>query len=362
MSLLMCPAMIFLVITNEQTLVNKNSRQPDDHLLTPENSIKPLVVSQQLSLTRLSKGYKSQTDCSSSSSPILDIGNEIGVSNYHPASDDLASSQYEFWNDYDQADLDAFDEIDAQPSHHGSVSLKRPLPPVPPNQIGSDRLLRLATYLSGFYQSTHPTSFTGSNQSDSNTQNLNKQALPSPKPLEPKRINSDNSFELLIENLPIPLIITEEENLDNVPKLVIPDKCDDDESISQEREKATEESLSRLEYLNTGITSTKEVQKEARKDYYHCSFLKRIKSQEFISYFGEKLKFMEKKKEWNVWFEKYLRQLDEKKPIVWGGYTQDEIDGLMRQLNPKPDQSGEQKRLIDVWGHLNPDFEGILGL
>ncbi|CAH7675337.1 hypothetical protein PPACK8108_LOCUS10333 [Phakopsora pachyrhizi] len=114
MSLLMCPAMIFLVITNEQTLVNKNSRQPDDHLLTPENSIKPLVVSQQPLLTRLSKGYKSQTDCSSSSSPILDIGNEIGVSNYHPASNDIASSQYEFWNDYDQADLDTFDEIDAQ--------------------------------------------------------------------------------------------------------------------------------------------------------------------------------------------------------------------------------------------------------
>ncbi|KAI8453818.1 hypothetical protein BY996DRAFT_8490114 [Phakopsora pachyrhizi] len=101
-------------MTNEQTLVNKISSQPDEHLLTPENSIKPLVVSQQPSLTRLSKGYKSQTDCSSSSSPILDAGNEIGVSNYHPASNDLASSQYKFWNDYDQADLEAFDEIDAQ--------------------------------------------------------------------------------------------------------------------------------------------------------------------------------------------------------------------------------------------------------
>ncbi|KAI8452613.1 hypothetical protein BY996DRAFT_6415349 [Phakopsora pachyrhizi] len=114
MSLLMCPAMIFPVIINEQTLVNKNSSQPDDHLLTPENLIKPLVVSQQPLLTRLSKDYKSQTDCSSSSSPISNVGNEIGVSNYHPASDDLASSQYKFWNDYDQADLDTFDEIEAQ--------------------------------------------------------------------------------------------------------------------------------------------------------------------------------------------------------------------------------------------------------
>ncbi|CAH7683264.1 hypothetical protein PPACK8108_LOCUS16707 [Phakopsora pachyrhizi] len=114
MSLLMCPAMIFPVIINEQTLVNKNSSQPDDHLLTPENLIKPLVVSQQPLLTRLSKDYKSQTDCSSSSSPISNVGNEIGVSNYHPASDYLASSQYKLWNDYDQADLDTFDEIEAQ--------------------------------------------------------------------------------------------------------------------------------------------------------------------------------------------------------------------------------------------------------
>ncbi|KAI8451799.1 hypothetical protein BY996DRAFT_7270838 [Phakopsora pachyrhizi] len=110
----MCVCVIFTVITNEQTLVNKNSSQPDDNCLTPENSIEPLVVSQQPLLTRLSKGYKSQTDSYSYSSPILDVGNEIGVSDYHPASNDLASSQYEFCNDYDQADLNAFDEIDAQ--------------------------------------------------------------------------------------------------------------------------------------------------------------------------------------------------------------------------------------------------------
>ncbi|KAI8457784.1 hypothetical protein BY996DRAFT_6568376 [Phakopsora pachyrhizi] len=344
-----------MVITDEQTLVNKNSRQPDDHILTPENSIKPLVVSQQPLLTRLSKGNKSQTDCSSSSSPISDIGNEIGVLNYHPASNDLASSQYEFWNDYDQADLDVFDEIDAQyalrklylsnPTKAHSQKHPKPFRRIDSSIRNSDirtnlvldrytfnkphltpqgyqptessieifstyrilslssnplqnpcltshllshlsdptfttqslrkghchlypptRLLRLATYLSGFYQSAHPTSFTGSNQSDSNTQNLNKQALPSPKPLEPKRINTDNGFELSIKNLPvqslrnqqfkkplplppqsssvtlelehdqsgIPIIITEEENLDDVPKLVIPDKCDDDESSSQE--------------------------------------------------------------------------------------------------------------------------------
>ncbi|CAH7674892.1 hypothetical protein PPACK8108_LOCUS9828 [Phakopsora pachyrhizi] len=321
----MCPAMISMVITDEQTLVNKNSRQPDDHILTPENSIKPLVVSQQPLLTRLSKGNKSQTDCSSSSSPISDIGNEIGVLNYHPASNDLASSQYEFWNDYDQADLDVFDEIDAQEKHtqdqsqyphhqqqqqhqlpvlqstskslpyippvvsplrpnlHNSVSQKRPLPPVSPNQI-----VKIG------------------NLSISNTQNLNKQALPSPKPLEPKRINTDNGFELSIKNLPVQSL----RNQQFKKPLPLPPQSS---SVTLE-----------LEHDQSG--------------------------------------FMEEKKEWNVWFEKYLRQLDEKKPIVWGGYTQDEIYGLMRQLNPEPDQSGEQKRLIDVWRHMNLDFEGILGL
>ncbi|CAH7690843.1 hypothetical protein PPACK8108_LOCUS26310 [Phakopsora pachyrhizi] len=188
-------------------------------------------------------------------------------------------------------------------NRHNSVSQKRPLPPVPPNQIGSNGLLRLETYLSGFYQSAHLTSFTGSNQSDSNTQNLNKQALPSPKPLEPKRINTDNGFELSIENLPV-------QNLRN-----------------QQFKKALP-----LPPQSSSVTLELE---------------------------NDQSGFMEKKKKWNVWFEKYLRQLDEKKPIVWGGYTQDEIDGLMRQLNPEPDQSGEQKILIDVWRHLNLEFEGV---
>ncbi|CAH7675008.1 hypothetical protein PPACK8108_LOCUS9970 [Phakopsora pachyrhizi] len=315
MSLVMCPAMISMVITDEQTLVNKNSRQPDDHILTPENSIKPLVVSQQPLLTRLSKGNKSQTDCSSSSSPISDIGNEIGVLNYHPASNDLASSQYEFWNDYDQADLDVFDEIDAQlvnlslsQDNNQTLAEFTTLQFTSLDSSTSHLSLETSTFKKRncFYQSAHPTSFTGSNQSDSNTQNLNKQALPSPKPLEPKRINTDNGFELSIKNLPVQSL----RNQQFKKPLPLPPQSS---SVTLE-----------LEHDQSG--------------------------------------FMEEKKEWNVWFEKYLRQLDEKKPIVWGGYTQDEIYGLMRQLNPEPDQSGEQKRLIDVWRHMNLDFEGILGL
>ncbi|PLW08607.1 hypothetical protein PCANC_11121 [Puccinia coronata f. sp. avenae] len=94
---------------------------------------------------------------------------------------------------------------------------------------------------------------------------------------------------------------------------------------------------------------------------------------------GDNLKFMNRKTEWNVAFEKYLRELDAKKPVVWGGdincaltekdirnatsnwnktagYTQQECDGLNSQLNP-PEDSGHEK-LVDVWRELNPDLEG----
>ncbi|KAI9604787.1 hypothetical protein H4Q26_002757 [Puccinia striiformis f. sp. tritici PST-130] len=77
--------------------------------------------------------------------------------------------------------------------------------------------------------------------------------------------------------------------------------------------------------------------------------------------------------------KKFLRELDAKKPVVWGGdincaltendirnatsnwnktagYTQEETDGLNSQLNPSED-SGHEK-LVDVWRELNPDLEG----
>ncbi|KNZ54627.1 exodeoxyribonuclease III [Puccinia sorghi] len=94
---------------------------------------------------------------------------------------------------------------------------------------------------------------------------------------------------------------------------------------------------------------------------------------------GDNLKFMNRKIEWNVAFEKYLRELDAKKPVVWGGdincalsekdirnaasnwnktagYTQQECDGLNSQLSP-PEGSRNEK-LVDVWRELNPDLEG----
>lgn len=94
---------------------------------------------------------------------------------------------------------------------------------------------------------------------------------------------------------------------------------------------------------------------------------------------GDNLKNMDRKKQWNIAFEKYLRQLDAIKPVIWGGdincaltekdirnaasnwnksagYTQDECDGLNSQLHP-PEESGHQK-LLDVWRELHPDVEG----
>ncbi|OAV87046.1 exodeoxyribonuclease III [Puccinia triticina 1-1 BBBD Race 1] len=94
---------------------------------------------------------------------------------------------------------------------------------------------------------------------------------------------------------------------------------------------------------------------------------------------GDNLKFMDRKKEWNEAFEKYLRELDANKPVVWGGdincapsekdirnaesnwnktagYTQAECDGLNSQLSP-PEES-EHEKLVDVWRELNPDLEG----
>ncbi|GAA5885478.1 hypothetical protein JCM6882_009636 [Rhodosporidiobolus microsporus] len=94
---------------------------------------------------------------------------------------------------------------------------------------------------------------------------------------------------------------------------------------------------------------------------------------------GSGLKNMDQKKAWNRAFERYLRELDAKKPVVWcgdlnvvatekdirnwktnynksPGCTDDEIDGFSSQLNP-PEDSGH-KKLVDVWRHFNPDKEG----
>ncbi|GAA6008936.1 hypothetical protein JCM10207_004033 [Rhodosporidiobolus poonsookiae] len=94
---------------------------------------------------------------------------------------------------------------------------------------------------------------------------------------------------------------------------------------------------------------------------------------------GAGLKNLPDKVAWNRAFERYLRELDAKKPVIWcgdlnvvptdkdirnwktnynksAGCTDDEINGFNAQLNPS-DESGH-KKLVDVWRHLNPDEEG----
>ncbi|KAI5476515.1 exodeoxyribonuclease III [Pseudohyphozyma bogoriensis] len=94
---------------------------------------------------------------------------------------------------------------------------------------------------------------------------------------------------------------------------------------------------------------------------------------------GNGLVNLDKKEAWNVAFEKYLRELDAKKAVIWtgdlnvvptdkdirnwstnynksAGCTDQEISGFNSQLNPSS-ESGH-KKLIDVWRHLNPDKVG----
>jgi AP endonuclease 1 len=94
---------------------------------------------------------------------------------------------------------------------------------------------------------------------------------------------------------------------------------------------------------------------------------------------GAKLATLGKKEAWNEAFEAYLRDLDSKKAVIWGGdfnvvpteadvrnwktnynktagCTQKEIDGFEAQLNPSA-ESGH-KPLKDAWRQLHPDAVG----
>ncbi|TFK54794.1 hypothetical protein OE88DRAFT_1624301 [Heliocybe sulcata] len=90
---------------------------------------------------------------------------------------------------------------------------------------------------------------------------------------------------------------------------------------------------------------------------------------------GEKLKTLDAKKEWNTHFEAYIRELDEKKPVIWGGdlnvapteidlanpkrnwnktpgYTEAETSSFARILG-EPDSEASAK-FVDVWRKFHP--------
>ncbi|EPQ58038.1 hypothetical protein GLOTRDRAFT_136836 [Gloeophyllum trabeum ATCC 11539] len=97
---------------------------------------------------------------------------------------------------------------------------------------------------------------------------------------------------------------------------------------------------------------------------------------------GEKLKTLDAKKEWNTHFEAYIRELDGKKPVIWGGdlnvapteldlanpkrnwnktagYTEAETSSFARILNPPDrdsdsDSPGSPGKFVDIWRQLHP--------
>ncbi|KAH8116824.1 Endonuclease/exonuclease/phosphatase [Phellopilus nigrolimitatus] len=103
----------------------------------------------------------------------------------------------------------------------------------------------------------------------------------------------------------------------------------------------------------------------------------------YVTNAGQGLKTLKEKEEWNEHFEEYIRDLDEKKPVVWAGdlnvaptekdltnakrnwnktpgYTESETKAFARILNPSTteeasDADKSANRFIDVWRHLHPD-------
>ncbi|KAF8077819.1 Endonuclease/exonuclease/phosphatase [Lyophyllum atratum] len=90
---------------------------------------------------------------------------------------------------------------------------------------------------------------------------------------------------------------------------------------------------------------------------------------------GTGLKTLDAKKEWNIHFEAYIRDLDKKKPVIWTGdlnvaptemdlakpktnwnktpgYTEAETTSFKNILNPP--ESTDAGQFVDVWRHLHP--------
>lgn len=89
---------------------------------------------------------------------------------------------------------------------------------------------------------------------------------------------------------------------------------------------------------------------------------------------------MDNKKEWQRAFESHVRQLDDKKPVVWGGdvnvaptpkdltnsktnwnktagHTAIECDWYKKFLNPTDEAN--DKKFIDVWRKMHPDEQSF---
>ncbi|KAL5511119.1 hypothetical protein ACEPAH_4334 [Sanghuangporus vaninii] len=104
----------------------------------------------------------------------------------------------------------------------------------------------------------------------------------------------------------------------------------------------------------------------------------------YVTNAGQGLKTLPEKEEWNKYFTKYIRELDEKKPVIWtgdlnvaptekdlthakknwnksAGYTESETKAFARILDPSTEETddAEDKRskpkFIDIWRDLHPE-------
>ncbi|KAF7294794.1 DNA-(apurinic or apyrimidinic site) lyase [Mycena indigotica] len=92
---------------------------------------------------------------------------------------------------------------------------------------------------------------------------------------------------------------------------------------------------------------------------------------------GQDLKTLEQKKEWNVHFTTYIRDLDKRKPVIWTGdlnvaptdldlsngkknwnkspgYTEAETTAFKNILEP-PSEVADSNKFVDVWRQRHPD-------
>ncbi|KAJ7343288.1 Endonuclease/exonuclease/phosphatase [Mycena albidolilacea] len=92
---------------------------------------------------------------------------------------------------------------------------------------------------------------------------------------------------------------------------------------------------------------------------------------------GADLKTLDQKKEWNLHFETYLRDLDKRKPVIWtgdlnvapteidlanakknwnktAGYTEAETTAFKNILDPPPESAPDANKFVDVWRRLHP--------
>ncbi|KAJ7775072.1 Endonuclease/exonuclease/phosphatase [Mycena metata] len=91
---------------------------------------------------------------------------------------------------------------------------------------------------------------------------------------------------------------------------------------------------------------------------------------------GTDLKTLDQKKEWNIHFETYIRDLDKRKPVIWTGdlnvapteldlanpkpnwnktpgYTEAETTAYKNILDP-PESVPDAKKFVDIWRRLHP--------